>query len=338
MALRKIVLPLDTKYTKHFKIDNYGFFINSIPPGLEAYIILNNDPSQQIALAAQTKVPREMLIKEFTFTNVNPLPNRILNLYIAEAPTDFLDLPDAPTAGIEGSTIETNTILDQINNKINFIDTNNVVLQTDNIGLAKESTLSSMIQYIDQIEAKLDTLNSKDFATDTNLDTVNTKLDAINAKDFATETTLASLIQYIDQIEIKLDTLNSKDFATDTNLEYIKSKLDTLNLNDFATNTKIDELIAINQSILNTLTAPNIVFDTAEQFTNINTTQDFTITLTNDAVFDPNDYAKTATATDHNLVVYTCVYYNNLTKELTFNADPINGNKTATITVNYMKA
>lgn len=289
MALRKIVLPLDTKYTKHFKIDNYGFFINSIPPGLEAYIILNNDPSQQIALAAQTKVPREILIKEFTFTNVNPLPNRVLNLYIAEAPTDFLDLPDAPTAGIEGTTEQTNVILDQINNKINFIDTNNVVLQTDNIGLAKESTLSSIIQYIDQIEAKL-------------------------------------------------DTLNSKDFATDTNLESIKSKLDTLNLNDFATNSKIDELIAINQNILNTLIAPNIVFDTAEQFTNVNTTQDFTITLTNDAVFDPNNYAKTATATDQNLVVYTCVYYNNLTKELTFNADPVNGNTTATINVNYMKA
>ena len=159
MALRKIVLPLDKKYTKHFKIDNYGFFINSIPPGMEAYLVINNDPSQQILLEAQTKIPREILIKEFTFTNVNPLPNRVLTLYIAESLYDFNDLPDAPTAGIEGNTVETNTILDQINNKINFIDTNNVVLQTDNIGLAKESTLSSMIQYIDQIEAKLDTLN-----------------------------------------------------------------------------------------------------------------------------------------------------------------------------------
>lgn len=295
MALRKIVLPLDKKYTKHFKIDNYGFFITSVPPGLEAYIILNNDPSQQIALAAQTKVPREMLIKEFTFTNVSPLPNRVLNLYIAESINDFIDLPDAPTAGIEGSTIETNTILDQINNKINFIDT---------IGLAKESTLSSMIQYIDQIEAKLDNLAiSLDFP------------------DYATNATILSLVNYIDEIEEKLDNLSI-----------------TLNLPDYATNSKIDELIAINQNILNTLIAPNIVFDTAEQFSNVNTTQDFTITLTNDAVFDPNDYAKTATATDQNLVVYTCVYYNNLTKELTFNADPVNGNTTATITVNYMKA
>lgn len=295
MALRKIVLPLDTKYTKHFKIDNYGFFITSVPPGLEAYIILNNDPSQQIALAAQTKVPREMLIKEFTFTNVSPLPNRVLNLYIAESINDFIDLPDAPTAGIEGSTIETNTILDQINNKINFIDT---------IGLAKESTLSSMIQYIDQIEAKLDNLAI-----------------SLDLPDYATNATILSLVNYIDEIEEKLDNLSI-----------------TLNLPDYATNSKIDELIAINQNILNTLKAPNIVFDTAEQFSNVNTTQDFTITLTNDAVFDPNDYAKTATATDQNLVVYTCVYYNNLTKELTFNADPVNGNTTATITVNYMKA
>ncbi len=268
MALRKIVLPLDTKYTKHFKIDNYGFFINSIPPGLEAYIILNNDPSQQIALAAQTKVPREMLIKEFTFTNVNPLPNRILNLYIAEAPTDFLDLPDAPTAGIEGSSIETNTILDQINNKINFIDTNNVVLQTDNIGLAKESTLSSMIQYIDQIEAKLDTLNSKDFATDTNLESIKSKLDTLNLNDFATETTLAILIQYIDQLETKLDTLNSKDFATDTNLESIKSKLDTLNLNDFATETTLASLIAYIDDIETKLDGLNTLL------TNLNTKLD----------------------------------------------------------------
>jgi len=304
MALRKLTLELDTKYTKHFKIDNYGFFINSIPPGLEAYIILNNDPSQQIALAAQTKVPREILIKEFTFTNVNPLPNRVLNLYIAESPNDFLDLPDAPTAGIEGTTEQTNVILDQINNKINFIDTNNVVLQTDNIGLAKESTLSSMIQYIDQIEAKLDNLAI-----------------SLDLPDYATNATILSLISYIDEIEEKLDNLSI-----------------TLNLPDYATNSKIDELIAINQNILNTLIAPNIVFDTAEQFTNVNTTQDFTITLTNDAVFDPNNYAKTATATDQNLVVYTCVYYNNLTKELTFNADPVNGNTTATINVNYMKA
>lgn len=270
MALRKIVLELDTKYTKHFKIDNYGFFINSIPPGLEAYIILNNDPSQQIALAAQTKVPREMLIKEFTFTNVNPLPNRVLNLYIAESPNDFLDLPDAPTAGIEGSTIETNTILDQINNKINFIDTNNVVLQTDNIGLAKESTLSSMIQYIDQIEAKLDTLNSKDFATETTLssliayiDDIETKLDTLNSIDFATDLTLSS-------VNTKLDILNNKDFATDTNLESIKSKLDTLNLNDFATETTLLSLIAYIDDIetkldgLNTLlTSLNTKLDTA---------------------------------------------------------------------------
>ena len=249
MALRKIVLPLDTKYTKHFKIDNYGFFINSIPPGLEAYLVINNDPSQQILLEAQTKIPRENLIKEFTFTNVNPLPNRVLTLYIAESLYDFNDLPDVPTAGIEGNTVETNTILDQINNKINFIDTNNVVLQTDNIGLAKESTLSSMIQYIDQIEAKLDTLNSKDFATDANLDAVNTKLDAINAKDFATETTLSSMIQYIDQIETKLDTLNSKDFATDANLDAVNTKLEDIKTLLSTTNIKLTNIETIAQNL-----------------------------------------------------------------------------------------
>jgi len=264
MALRKIVLPLDTKYTKHFKIDNYGFFINSIPPGLEAYLVINNDPSQQILLEAQTKIPRENLIKEFTFTNVNPLPNRVLTLYIAESLYDFNDLPDVPTAGIEGNTVETNTILDQINNKINFIDTNNVVLQTDNIGLAKESTLSSMIQYIDQIEAKLDTLNSKDFATDANLDAVNTKLDAINAKDFATETTLSSMIQYIDQIETKLDTLNSKDFATDANLDAVNTKLDAINAKDFATETTLSSMIQYIDQIetkLDTLNSKDFATD-----------------------------------------------------------------------------
>ena len=268
MALRKIVLPLDTKYTKHFKIDNYGFFINSIPPGLEAYIILNNDPSQQIALAAQTKVPRETLIKEFTFTNVNPLPNRVLNLYIAESTNDFLDLPDAPTAGIEGSTIETNTILDQINNKIEYTDTRNTWLTQDYIGLAKDATLNNIIDYIDDIETKLDSLNLKDFATDTNLDATNLKLDTLISKDFATETTLASLIQYIDQLETKLDTLNSKDFATDTNLESIKSKLDTLNLNDFATETTLASLIAYIDDIETKLDGLNTLL------TNLNTKLD----------------------------------------------------------------
>lgn len=300
MALRKLELPLDTNYTKHFKIDCYGFFVNSIPPGMEAYLIIDHDPSQQINLSAQTKIPREKIIKEFTFINVNPLSNRVLNLFYAETINDFIDLPDAPTAGLEGTTEETNELLDQINSKVYYVDTNNVKLSEDHIGLAKESTLSSMIQYIDEIETKLDNLNISldlpDYATDTSLSSINSRLYSLVNTDFATE--------------------------------------NTLNI----TNYKLDSLIEINQNILNLLSAPNIVFDTAEQFININTTQDFTITITNDAVFDPNDYAKTATATDQNLVVYTCVYYNNLTKELTFNADPVNGNTTATITVNYMKA
>ena len=96
------------------------------------------------------------------------------------------------------------------------------------------------------------------------------------------------------------------------------------------------ELKNIAQNILNELTEPTIIFDTTEQFSNINTTVDFTITLTNSAVFDPNDYRKTASCIDTTLLNYTCAYYNETTKEITFTARP-DGSTSTTITISYQK-
>lgn len=163
------------------------------------------------------------------------------------------------------------------------------------------SHLSDIKTYVDGLEGILNGINSKDFSTDTTLAQVKTNLDDIKL--------------YIDTLETTLNSLNSKDFATQATLLELKN---------------------IAQNILNELTEPTIIFDTTEQFTGIDTTVDFTVTLTNPAVFDPNDYRKTASCIDTTLLNYTCAYYNETTKEITFTARP-DGSTSTTITISYQK-
>jgi hypothetical protein len=281
MSLRKLDIPLDNTFSKQYKLDTYGFYINKIPPNMEAYLILDTDPNQQIDLSAQTKIPRNKMIKSFILANRKSLPGKTLSLYYTETISDFNDLPEAPNAGVEGNLIDTNQLLEELNNKTNIVNTDNIKLTVDNIGLAKEATLSSMIQYIDNIESKLDNLNSKDFATQTtlssinlNVDEIETKLDNLNSKDFATQTTL-------NDVKTNLDTLNSKDFATQTTLNDVKLNLDTLNSKDFATQTT---LLNIYNHLLNNYikTFTHYAVDNEQMWYFMNTyTTDKVLTLTN---------------------------------------------------------
>lgn len=67
-------------------------------------------------------------------------------------------------------------------------------------------------------------------ATETKLEAVRVLLNSINSKDFATQTTLAAL--------------NSKDFATQTTLEAARVLLNSINSKDFATQTTLAAVLA----------------------------------------------------------------------------------------------
>lgn len=181
-------------------------------------------------------------------------------------------------------------------------------------------------------------------------DAVNDANTAITSRQDISNSHLSDIKTYVDGLEGILNGINSKDFSTETTLAQVKSNLDdiklyidtlettlnSLNSKDFATQATLLELKNIAQNILNELTEPTIIFDTTEQFSNINTTVDFTVTLTNPAVFDPNDYRKTASCIDTTLLNYTCAYYNETTKEITFTARP-DGSTSTTITISYQK-
>lgn len=181
-------------------------------------------------------------------------------------------------------------------------------------------------------------------------DAVNDANTAITSRQDISNSHLSDIKTYVDGLEGILNGINSKDFSTETTLAQVKSNLDdiklyidtlettlnSLNSKDFATQATLLELKNIAQNILNELTEPTIIFDTTEQFTGIDTTVDFTVTLTNPAVFDPNDYRKTASCIDTTLLNYTCAYYNETTKEITFTARP-DGSTSTTITISYQK-
>ena len=293
----------------------------------------------------------------------------ISNSHLSDIKT-YTDGIEGILNSLNGKDFSTETTLNQVKLALDDLKTYTDGLETalttlNSKDFATQTTLNQVKlalddikTYVDGLETSLETLNSKDFATQATL-------SALNAKDFSTETTLSQvklalddIKTYVDGLETSLDTLNSKDFATQTTLNQVKLALDdiktyvdgletsleTLNSKDFATqatlsalNDKVDTSNNLLQNILNELTEPTIIFDTTEQFTGINTTVDFTVTLSNNAVFDPNDYRKTASCVDSNLLNYTCAYYNDTTKEITFTARP-DGSTSTTITISYQKA
>lgn len=99
--------------------------------------------------------------------------------------------------------------------------------------ISTSPTANTVMDRLKQIESIINTLESKDFATQTTL-------NSINNKDFATEATLSNI--------------NSKDFATET----------TLNNIDFATETTLGEIVKDTQD-LNINTDVNAsIFDSTE--------------------------------------------------------------------------
>jgi len=282
MALRKIVLPLDTAYTKTFKIDNFGFFVNKIPPGLEAYIISNNEPNTQIVLETQTTIPSNTIIKEFTFTNVNPLPGKVLTLYYAESIKDFDYIPQTSIAVLEGSLEQTNQILNEIRDNTYVLDTEGIELtlsnlearieQLNNVDFAKNSTLTSVDTKLDDlndnispIPSKLDLLDEHLLPIDSKIIQTNTKLDTLNNNILPIQTKIDNLINNVLPIHDKLDILDNHILPIDSKIATTNTKLDKLT--DLETkltamDTKLDTLDSIDFAKDTTLSSVDTKLDT----------------------------------------------------------------------------
>lgn len=121
---------------------------------------------------------------------------------------------------------------------------------------ATETTLAAIAVDINSLEAK-------DFATQTTLDLVRVAAQSIAGEDFATETTLAAIAVDINSLEAKdfatqttLDlvrvatqSIAGEDFATETTLAAIAVDINSLEAKDFATQTTLDLVRVATQSI-----------------------------------------------------------------------------------------
>lgn len=310
--ITKLELKLDEAFRKQYKLQTWGYYVKEKPSNTDVFFQIHSY-IYDIDFKPLNLFNRK--IDEFVISNRTPMPGQRVIIYISDELSDFDNLTDSPMiiSDIDYPTGSIAGVEDAVN------DANTAITYRQDIS---NSHLSDIKTYVDGLEGILNGINSKDFSTETTLSQVKLALDDIKT--------------YVDGLESALSTLNSKDFATQTTLSDLNSK-------DFSTEatlsqvkTNLDNLITINTDILNKLTEPTIIFDTTEQFTNIDTTQDFTVTLTNNAVFDPNDYRKTASCIDTTLLNYTCAYYNETTKEITFTARP-DGSTSTTITISYQK-
>ena len=310
--ITKLELKLDEAFRKQYKLQTWGYYVKEKPSNTDVFFQIHSY-IYDIDFKPLNLFNRK--IDEFVISNRTPMPGQRVIIYISDELSDFDNLTDPPMiiSDIDYPTGSIAAVEDAVN------DANTAITSRQDIS---NSHLSDIKTYVDGLEGILNGINSKDFSTETTLSQVKLALDDIKT--------------YVDGLESALSTLNSKDFATQTTLSDLNSK-------DFSTEatlsqvkTNLDNLITINTDILNKLTEPTIIFDTTEQFTNIDTTQDFTVTLTNNAVFDPNDYRKTASCIDTTLLNYTCAYYNETTKEITFTARP-DGSTSTTITISYQK-
>ncbi len=80
--------------------------------------------------------------------------------------------------------------------------------------------------------SKLDSINSKDFATSAKQDSIKAVLDALNAKDISTSAKQ-------EAIRLLVDTLSKKDFATNAELQAIKAELATIKTNQLSGDQKV---------------------------------------------------------------------------------------------------
>jgi len=324
--ITKLELKLDEAFRKQYKLQTWGYYVKEKPSNTDVFFQIHSY-IYDIDFKPFNLFNRK--IDEFVISNRTPMPGQRVIIYISDELSDFDNLTDPPMiiSDIDYPTGSIAGVEDAVN------DANIAITSRQDIS---NSHLSDIKTYVDGLEGILNGINSKDFSTETTLSQVKLALDdiktyvdglegilnGINSKDFSTETTLAQVKTNLDDIKLYIDTL--------------ETTLNSLNSKDFATQATLLELKNIAQNILNELTEPTIIFDTTEQFSNINTTVDFTVTLTNPAVFDPNDYRKTASCIDTTLLNYTCAYYNETTKEITFTARP-DGSTSTTITISYQK-
>ncbi len=325
--ITKLELKLDEAFRKQYKLQTWGYYVKEKPANTDVFFQIH---SYIYDIDFKPLNVFNKKIDEFVISNRTPMPGQRVIIYISDELSDFDNLSEPPMiiSDIDYPTDSIAGVEDAVN------DANTAITSRQDIS---NSHLSDIKTYVDGLEGILNAINSKDFSTETTLSQVKLALDdittyvdglegilnGINSKDFSTETTLAQVKTNLDDIKLYIDTL--------------ETTLNSLNSKDFATQTTLAELKNIAQNILNELTEPTIIFDTTEQFSNINTTVDFTVTLTNPAVFDPNDYRKTASCIDTTLLNYTCAYYNETTKEITFTARP-DGSTSTTITISYQKA
>jgi len=224
MALQRLRFDLTTKFTQKKLINGFGFFVQSVPVNSDVQIIYDNNPNNKVIVGVQSNIPILEGFREFTITSNNALSGKYLDLYYAERPEDFDNLPNNPNSPITGSLEETNTLLSDLNDKTIEVNTDDVTI-TNSGDIAKEvtqqqvkSNLDDIKTYLDDDEGKLDSLitNTSDNATQTTLALIKTNTDDIKG--------------YIDEVETKLDSIitNTNDVSTETTLLLVKSNLDDI--------------------------------------------------------------------------------------------------------------
>ena len=123
----------------------------------------------------------------------------------------------------------------------NRLDTNST-LPT---GAATSTKQDSQITEVQSTNTKLDTLNSKDFATSAKQDTGNSSLSTIAGKDFATQTTLALVKTKTDNLDVGLST-RLKPADTLTKVATVDTITNDVGIKDNGNTITVDGTVTVN--------------------------------------------------------------------------------------------
>jgi hypothetical protein len=136
-----------------------------------------------------------------------------------------------------GSNINVDTSAEYNATPLTLVDGDNTQLQTDINGRLLTTETNSA-----DIKTAVESIDLKDFATETTLAAAAADLGLIEGKDFATETTLAAAAADLGLIE-------GKDFATETTLAAMAADIVSLEAKDFATETTLDAVKTAVESL-----------------------------------------------------------------------------------------
>ena len=217
--MQYVILSTESTIDQKYDIEGFGFFIKNYPSGLKAYIVVNDNPNTLRDLSTRRVIKFAEPFKYFRIITQNTVSGEQLELYIVESLEEFQDLPSNDQKQVTGTLSETNSILTSIDNKITNCDTDNIIIATDNAGLAKDATLSNLNSKITKCDTDNITIvsDSAGLAKETTLSSIDSKItkcdtDNItitgNTTDYATETTLAALNNKVTLI----DTNNVKQY------------------------------------------------------------------------------------------------------------------------------